>query len=188
VVVAVGGVIASGKSTVAGALGDRLSAPVIDADRTRKHLLGLEPTMRDRSGAFEGAYDPKMTDRVYAELMLRASTVLESGRPVVLDASFRGEKMRRAARDLAAEHGVPFLIVECRARPEVCRERLARREREAGVSDGRLAISDAFCARVEPWNELAPSERLVVDTERPLDATLSLLDDHLRTWPAGLTP
>jgi aminoglycoside phosphotransferase family enzyme/predicted kinase len=187
VVVAVGGVIASGKSTVADALGDRLSAPVIDADRTRKHLLGLAPIARDRSGAFQGPYDLAMTDRVYAELMMRASTVLESGRPVVIDASFRTEEMRRAARDLAAEHGVPFLIIECRARPEVCRERLARRERETSVSDGRLAIFDAFCARVEPWNELSSSERLVVDTERPLDATLAVLDEHLRGWPPGLT-
>ena len=150
VVVAVGGVIASGKSTIADALGDRLSAPVIDADRTRKHLVGLAPTTHDTSGAFEGPYDLAMTDRVYAEMMLRASTVLESGRPVVLDASFRTEELRRAARDLAAEHGVPFLMVDCRARPEVCRERLVRREREASVSDGRLAIFDAFCARVEP--------------------------------------
>lgn len=187
VVVAVGGVIASGKSTVADALGDRLSAPVIDADRTRKHLLGLAPTVRDTSGAFEGSYSLAMTDRVYAEVMARASTVLESGRPVVLDASFRTEEMRRAARDLAAEHGVPFLMVECRARPEVCRARLEQRERETSVSDGRLAIFDAFCARVEPASELPADERLVVDTERPLDETLAVLDAHLRTWPAGLT-
>lgn len=187
VVVAVGGVIASGKSTVADALGDRLSAPVIDADRTRKHLLGLGPTVHDASAPFEGPYSQRMTDRVYAELMLRASTVLESGRPVVLDASFRSEEMRRAARDLAAEHGVPFLMVECQTRPEVCRERLVRREREAHVSDGRLAIFEAFAARVEPMMELTRSERLVVDTERPLEITLAELDDHLRTWPAGLT-
>src|SRR5436305_15350314 len=128
-----------------------------------------------------------MTDRVYAELMLRASTVLESGRPVVLDASFRTEEMRRAARDLAAEHGVPFLMVECRARPEVCRERLVRRERETSVSDGRLEIFDAFCKRVEPVTELRSNERLVVDTERPLSDTIAVLDEHLLTWPRGLT-
>ena len=186
-VVAVGGVIASGKSTIADALGDRLSAPVIDADRTRKHLVGLAPTTRDTSGAFEGPYALAMTDRVYAEMMLRASTVLESGRPVVLDASFRTEDLRRAARDLAAEHGVPFLMVECRVRPEVCRERLVRRERETSVSDGRLAIFDAFCARVEPPRELPTSELLVIDTERTIEESLAVLDQHLRTWPPGLT-
>lgn len=187
VVVAVGGVIASGKSTIADALGDELSAPVIDADRTRKHLVGMAHTARDSSAAFSGPYDLAMTDRVYAEVMLRASTVLESGRPVVLDASFRTAELRRAARDLAAEHGVPFLMVDCRARPEVCRERLARRERETTVSDGRLAIFDAFCARVEPPTELSPSELLVLDTERPVAESMAVLEEHLRTWPPGLT-
>ena len=187
VVVAVGGVIASGKSTIAEALGDRLSAPVIDADRTRKHLVGLAPTTRDTSAAFEGPYALAMTDRVYAEMMLRASTVLESGRPVVLDASFRTEELRRAARDLATEHGVPFLMVDCRVRPEVCRERLVRRERESSISDGRLAIFDEFCARVEPLRELSASELLVLDTERPVEQSLAALDERLRTWPAGLT-
>ena len=187
VVVAVGGVIASGKSTIAEALGDRLSAPVIDADRTRKHLVGLAPTTRDTSAAFEGPYALAMTDRVYAEMMLRASTVLESGRPVVLDASFRTEELRRAARDLATEHGVPFLMVDCRVRPEVCRERLVRRERESSISDGRLAIFDEFCARVEPVRELSASELLVLDTERPVEQSLAALDERLRTWPVGLT-
>jgi len=187
VVVAVGGVIASGKSTIADALGDRLSAPVIDADRTRKHLVGLAPTTRDNSGAFEGPYALAMTDRVYAEMMLRASTVLESGRPVVLDASFRTEDLRRAARDLATEHGVPFLMVECRVRPEVARERLVRREQETSVSDGRLAIFDAFCARVEPPHELTSAELLVLDTERAVGDSLAVLADRLRTWPSGLT-
>ena len=187
VVVAVGGVIASGKSTVAEALGDRLSAPVLDADRTRKRLVGLAPTEHDRSAAFEGPYSPAMTDRVYAELVTRASTVLASGRPVVLDASFRTSSMRQAARDLATAQGVPFLMVECRARPEVCRERLVQREQGASISDGRLAVFDAFCARTEPVTELSLAERLVVDTERPLEATLAVLDHHLKTWPAGLT-
>ena len=187
VVVAVGGVIASGKSTIAEALADRLSAPVIDADRTRKHLVGLAPTTRDTSGAFEGPYALAMTDRVYAEMMLRASTVLESGRPVVLDASFRTEELRRAARDLAAEHGVPFLMVDCRARPEVCRERLVRRESETSVSDGRLAIFDAFCARVELPVEVPPPELLALDTERTVEASMAVIDERLRTWPSGLT-
>ncbi len=187
VVVAVGGVIASGKSTVAERLSDRLSAPVIDADRTRKHLIGMAPTAHDASGAFEGPYDPSVTDRVYAEMMARASIVLESGRPVVLDASFRNEHLRRGARELAIKHGAPFLFVECQASPEACRERLRRREAETSVSDGRLAIFDAFRARVEPATELSAAERIVLDTERELGETLAILDERLGTWPPGLT-
>lgn len=186
VVVAVGGIIASGKSTVADAIGARLSAPVVDADRTRKYLLGMRHSMHDASGAFEGAYSQGMTDRVYAEMMLRASTVLESGRPVVLDASFRSEDMRRAARDLAIEHGVPFLMVECRVSPDVCRDRLLERQGMASVSDGRLEILDAFVARMEPMTDIASAEHLVVETSRPLVETLRVVEEHLQTWPRGL--
>ena len=186
-VIAVGGMIASGKSTISEALADRMSAPVIDADRTRKHLIGLAPTTHDTSAAFQGPYEPAMTDRVYAEMMLRASTVLESGRPVVLDASFRTATLRRAARELARKHGAPFLFIECLASPEVCRERLHRREAEANVSDGRLAIFDAFRARMEAVTELSSSERVAIDTALPLSQTLAILDEHLSAWPPGLT-
>jgi len=186
VVVAVGGVIASGKSTVAETIAERLSAPIVDADRTRKFLLGVGATVRDQSGAFEGAYSPAMTERVYAEVLHRASIVLESGRPVVLDASFRTEEMRRAARDLALEQNVPFLFVECRARPDTCRSRLEQRRRGASVSDGRLEIFDAFCARLEPVVELPAEERLVVDTERSPEETLRAIRARLETWPRGL--
>lgn len=187
VVVAVGGVIASGKSTVAEALGERLSAPVIDADRTRKHMIGIAPTTHDSSQAFEGAYDLAVTERVYAELMKRAKSVLRSGRPVILDASFRSVDLRRMARELAIEQGVPFLFVECQVSLSTCRERLKRRELETSVSDGRLGILDAFMARVEPVNELSKLESVVLNTELPLVQTLEVLESYLRTWPSGFT-
>ena len=167
-VVAVGGVIASGKSTMAERLGDEMSAPVVEADRTRKSMVGVDAHQPLHDAAWQGAYDLRVTDRVYDEVMRRAAVVLASGRPVVLDASFRSASMRAAARRLAIDHGVPFRFVECRADPEVCRARLARRERELGVSDGRLAIFDAFCSRFEAVTELCPTEHVVLDTTRPV--------------------
>jgi hypothetical protein len=47
----VGGIIASRKSTVAERIGDLLSAPVIDADRTRK-AIPLKPALRAGSIGF----------------------------------------------------------------------------------------------------------------------------------------
>jgi aminoglycoside phosphotransferase family enzyme/predicted kinase len=186
VLVCVGGLIASGKSTVGEAISFELGAPVVDADRTRKHMLGVEPTFHVEEGAWRGAYDPEFTERVYAEVLRRASTVLSSGRTVVVDASFRSREMRRRARELATAHGVPFRFVECRAAPEVCRERLERRERESGVSDARLPIFDDFRARFEPPDEIADHERLVLDTGLPLENSLATLRAHLQTWPRGL--
>ncbi len=185
-VVAVGGVIASGKSTVADALGVRLSAPIIDADRTRKAMLGVAAERPLRTGAFAGPYDPAVTDAVYDEMIRRASIVLASGRPVIFDASFRTAELRRRARRLASEHGVPFLFTECRAPSEVCLERLDARERKRTVSDGRRAIFFDFLRRSEPVTELAASEHVVVDTTKPVADSMRVLETRLRFWPEDL--
>jgi uncharacterized protein len=185
VVVAVGGVIASGKTTIAAKLGITLSAPVVQADRTRKAMLGLDPLRRLDDPAWTGGYDPAFSDRVYDELLRRAAVVLASGRPVVLDASFRTAAHRRAAGDLAAAHSAPFLFVECRTTRDVCRERLAARARQPHVSDGRLAVFDEFSARFEPIVELPPEQHILIDTTRPLGSNLGELARRVGTWPQG---
>ena len=186
-VVAVGGIIASGKSTVASAVGAAMSAPVIDADRTRKSMLGVDATRAIHDASWTGAYDPSFTDRVYEEVLRRAAVVLASGRPVVLDASFRSLSMREGARELARRFGVPFRFIECRADAAQCRARLLEREGKDIVSDGRLSIFDDFCARFEPMTELDRREHVVVDTLRPFEENLSVLRESLDTWPVGFS-
>jgi len=185
-VVVVAGLIASGKSTVADRIGLELAAPVIEADRTRKHMLGVAATRTLPGGTWSGAYDRAFTARVYTEMLRRASVVLASGRPVVLDASFRSRELRMAARGLAREHGVTFRLVECRAPDELLRARLAERTNGPSVSDARVEIFDDFKASFEPVDELRAAEHVVVDTSLPLERTLALLRRRLDTWPAGL--
>jgi uncharacterized protein len=185
-VVAVGGIIASGKSTLAAALGVELSAPVVEADRTRKQLLGVAPTKKLFEGSWQGAYDPGFTEKVYEEVLRRASQVLASGRPVVLDASFRSTSMRRAARELAERFKAPFRFVECQVDQEICRSRLRARRLEREVSDGRLEIFDDFCKSYQPVTELSPDEHIAVDTGQPLSAALEALQKRLSMWPKGL--
>jgi aminoglycoside phosphotransferase family enzyme/predicted kinase len=187
VVVAVGGIIASGKSTIAERVATMMGAPIVDADRTRKAMLGVQPTTRIDDAVWSGAYAPDFTERVYTELLRRAGCVLSSGRPVVLDATFRSRAEREAARALGRDRGVPFYFVECRVDREECRRRLHHRGGEPSVSDGRLEIFDAFVARWEPVDELPAAEHLVVDTSRPIESNAERLRDELPTWPPGLT-
>jgi aminoglycoside phosphotransferase family enzyme/predicted kinase len=186
-VACVGGLIASGKSTIADRVGLALSAPVVEADRTRKAILGVEATRPIDESAWQGVYDPAFTEKVYAEVLRRADVVLASGRPVVVDASFRSRAMRRAAQDLAARHHVPFCFIECRADPSVSRSRLVARAAARGVSDGRLEIFDAFRAQFETVDELAPGDHVVLDTTRPLDENMAALRARLDAWPPGFT-
>jgi uncharacterized protein len=158
----------------------------VDADRTRKHMLGMRPTEPAADDAWKGAYDPSFTESVYAEVLRRASVVLASGRPVILDASFRSARMRAAARTLAKDHGVPFQLIECRATGDACRARLARRAEGETVSDGRLAVFDEFVSRFEPVLELPSVQHVVIDTGQPLDVTRDGVLRSISTWPRGL--
>lgn len=94
--------------------------------------------------------------------------------------------MRQDARRLAQDLGVPFRFVECRADPELCRQRLRERALGESVSDGRLEIFDSFLAKWEPVTELPAAEHIVLDTAQPLDENLERLRNQLPTWPPGL--
>jgi aminoglycoside phosphotransferase family enzyme/predicted kinase len=186
-VVAVGGFIASGKSTIADALGREMPAPVVDADRTRKHLAGVAPEQPLPEGPWKGFYSPEFTRKVYSELRRRASAVLASGRPVVLDASFRARAHRAEAKRLARETGVPFLFLECRAPEGLCRERLREREKTSTVSDGRTEIFGDFGRSWEPVDELDATEHVVLDTSLPVAGNLATLAGTIPFAPPRFT-
>ena len=171
-VVAVAGMIASGKSAAAATIGELLAAPVLSSDRTRKRLMGRDPTESMRSAPWSGAYSPSMTEAVYDEIWRVADVVLSSGRPVVIDASFRTSRLRGAAHRLANQHGAPFVLVECSAAPELIRERLSIRERGgAHESDARIDVLDEFEQRFERIDELPSSEHVRLDTSQTREET-----------------
>jgi predicted kinase len=180
-VLAVGGIVASGKTTIAGRAGSEMTAPVVSSDRTRKSVLGAAPETSVKSAPWTDAYSQDTTERVYAEVFRRAGAVLQSKRPVVIDASFRSLAHREAARELARAAGVGFLFVECRAPAEVSRERLEAREQKPSVSDARASLLDDFIGRWEPVEELEPSEHMVLDTSGPIAESIETLQERLAT-------
>lgn len=178
-VVALCGLVASGKSTLAERIAEELAAVVVVADHTREFVQGRDE--RARPGV--AAYAPASVERVYAEILRRARAVVASGRPVVVDGCFRSRALRAAVRALAIEHGLPFRLVESRASPELVRERLERRARERGEDAGEwLEILRAVLEGWEPADELPPGEHLVVDASQPLEQSLAEL---LRRLPGA---
>ncbi|MHC4845076.1 MAG: bifunctional aminoglycoside phosphotransferase/ATP-binding protein [Planctomycetota bacterium] len=166
-VVAVGGPIASGKTTLAEALAERDGMAHVSADATRKHLGGLA---HDERGD-EALYTDAFTEHTMNELLRRAEQVLLSGRGVVIDTTFRDRGLRERAHALADKHRAAFLMVECRVPEELQRERL--RARTGGVSDAREELLDRFTEGFEPIDELPPSQHLVLDTSHPLDGLIA---------------
>jgi aminoglycoside phosphotransferase family enzyme/predicted kinase len=172
---AIAGVIASGKSSVARALGSELALPYISSDRLRKALRGVTANTSLRDAAFAANYSQESTEQVYVEMFRRAEVILASGRSVIVDASFRSVALRAAARASAARAQVPFLLIECRAPVEVSRARLAERVKGPSESDGRSEIFGDFLARWEPITELADGEHVVLDTGGTLERSLGAL-------------
>lgn len=171
--VAIGGAIASGKSTLARELGQRASMPVVESDRLRKQLLGVQP-----EHVLEGpaAYGAAMTERVYGELAERAEHVLASGRSVVVDATFRSRAHRDAIAAIAERQGAAFLFVACEAPREVLAERLRAREATASISDARVELLDSFLAGYEPVGHDEGERSVRIATSGPFDAALRELD------------
>ena len=185
IVISVGGLIASGKSTVADDLGRALGAPVVSSDRTRKHLYGVDALQS--LGEVPGAYSTDANERVQGAMVAAAEAVLESGRPVILDATHRSASARHAARALAARQDVPFLFLECQVPLEVLRARLERRRAEGrSESDAGPELLERFVSLWEPPSELPAGERLVLDTSRPLAAHREILRAAIPGHPAGL--
>jgi len=106
---AIGGLSGTGKSVLARDLAPVMApqpgAVVLRSDVLRKQLLGVSVT--DRLSA--SAYQPKVGERVYRELVQQAIRVLSQGHSVVVDAVFARETERAAIQKAAHETGIPFI-------------------------------------------------------------------------------
>jgi predicted kinase len=165
-VVAVGGLIGAGKSTLAQALARVVGSPVVDSDRTRKALAGVSPTQPASAETYTDAF----TRRTYDELFRRADVVLGSGRGVILDATFRSRGLRLRARELALRHGRAFRFVEAICDEETLRERLRARRKGPSVSDATEGLLEQIRRDFDPITELASAEHVSVDTTLPVAA------------------
>ena len=174
-VIAVGGLIGSGKSTLAEALGQAVGVPVVSSDRIRKALAGIRAIER----APEGAYSAAFSVRTFDEVFRRAAVVLDSGRGVVLDATFRERALRLRARDLARRSGRRFVFVETVCDEATLRERLRRRATGPSVSDAGESLLDRVRAEFEPVTELDAGEHVRVDTTGPPKAAVRAALDAL---------
>lgn len=134
IVIAIGGVSGTGKSTTAAALaplvGGAPGAVILRSDVIRKQLLG--------AGRFEplgaAGYTSDVSARVYGELASRARQALTGG-AVIVDATFLREGDRRLMETIASEAGAAFFGFWLDAPDAVLGERLKNRQRDPSDAD-----------------------------------------------------
>ena len=145
VIVAIGGLSGTGKSTlsaaIAGDIGRPPGARMLNSDRTRKAMHRIAPT--DKLPA--AAYELNINAAVYLRLLSRAMDAWAQGRSVVLDAVYSTEDERAAVARLARERGAPFVGLWLEAPEAVLRERV--RERPRGVSDADVQVLEGQLTR-----------------------------------------
>jgi aminoglycoside phosphotransferase family enzyme/predicted kinase len=185
--VLVGGLPGTGKSTLAGALADRLGAVLLSSDRVRKETAGLAPRASARAGYQQGIYRPQWTEHTYAELLERATRLLERGESVILDASWSNAAHRERAGEVARRTHSELVPVRCAAGADVVAERLRRRT--GSVSDADLAVATAMAADADPW-----PDAVSVRTDLIPDRSVARVEAAVRPWvstvdgPAGGDP
>lgn len=163
-VLAIGGVSGTGKTTLAVALAERLGAELLRTDIVRKELFAEQQD----SPRISELYSVAARGQVYDELMSRAAGLRAQRRSVILDATFSMANRISQARQVAGEQVQDFLGIECVCRPEVAHQRIAGRlARGTDASDATPETHDRQRQNWEAWPADIPQIR--VDTEQPLE-------------------
>jgi len=158
VVVAVGGLQGTGKSTLARAIAPHLGAApgalILRSDEIRKRRAGIRPDQR----LPPDAYTPQSSAETQTAMLEALRTAIAAGHSVILDATFLDPAARHAAAH-AAE--APFLGIWLHADIAILEARIMARRNDA--SDATIAVLHAAAAHLDP-----PPDWLRLDATSPL--------------------
>ncbi len=155
--VAVGGSIGVGKSSVAEGLAERLGAVWLRTDEVRRTV-----------GSGPPSYDLPSREAVYQEMLREAQVLLARGESVVLDATWSDSRHRIWMRDLAFRTESELTEIQVQLPLPVALTRLERRQ-AAGIdpSDATPDVARHFHNAFNLWPEATS-----VDNSGPLQQTI----------------
>ncbi|MCW5771954.1 MAG: AAA family ATPase, partial [Rhodospirillaceae bacterium] len=171
VMVAVGGLSGTGKTTIARAIAPALGALpgalLLRSDVLRKRLAGAAETDR----LDQAYYSAEWSARVYAEIKRQCGEVLAQGQAVVADAVSGATAQRRELEAVARAAGARFAGIWLEAP-------LAVREERVGARRGDASDADAAVARRQREPEVL--DWIKVDASGELPETVAAVEDALR--------
>lgn len=140
----------SGKTTRAREHVDREGWILIRSDVERHRMWEA------MSGSGWEKYSGKMTEKVYQHLLTLARRVLQSGLPVIVDATFLKSPHRKKFSSLAQAQNVSFEIFNCVDSVDVLRQRIANRKLDASeataeVLERQIGAHDPLDPEEQKW-------------------------------------
>lgn len=170
---AVMGRIASGKSTLAHALGAELGWEVYSSDYVRKKISRLPLFERSSAAARERLYSAEMTEKTYDRLITATEAKLQAGHSIILDATFARREHRKLLAERLSKRGFAWRLLEAQASNALVKQRLQARETKPDeVSDARFEDFDMLIHLYEPPVELPAGQCGKVSAAGPLDRTV----------------
>lgn len=160
--VVVTGMPAAGKSTVAGALSEALSLPLIARDRIKEQLY-------ETLGAGDVQWSSRLGAASFALVFDLAAVLLEAGQSAIVEANFfRGD----AEAEFAALPAHHVAQIHCRAPLELLVERYRSRRRHPGHHDDQKVqlLGERFDRGTHEALAL-PGDIIRVDTSRHVELT-----------------
>jgi uncharacterized protein len=179
VLVTIGGLSGTGKSTLAEGLAQFLGAAPgaihVRSDIERKVLAGVAETEK----LPDEFYSHASSAETYSACFERAKAALQTGHSVVLDAVFADVGERRAAESLAAIAGVSFHGIWLEAPPETMKARVAARKNDASDATSEVVETQlSYSLGTVDWSH--------VDASGSPQQTLELVRQTLQSRRGGL--
>lgn len=194
-VIIIGGLSGTGKSTLAAALQAPFAAEVLRTDVLRDEVLGTKvadkaissaaaarPPSADelarRNGHQNGhaKYSAAARQRVYEAMLDRMTGCLQKSPTLLLDGTFPTRALRESVIERAAELGASVLQIQCECPASEARNRIASRINNGGdASEAQPWLLDQQVLNYEAMDNSAPLVR--INTMQPLSQQVSKVQD-----------
>lgn len=181
VLIAVGGLSGTGKSTLAaglaGTVGPAPGALHVRSDVERKAMFGVSETER----LTPEHYRAEVSDKVYARVLQKARGALSTGHAVIVDAVFAKPAERAAIEAVARECGCTFAGLWLTAAHETLFARVEQRRGDASDAD-RAVVAKQLSYDTGPvtWSKVdaggAPEQSLNLAKARLRQANFRLVE------------
>ncbi|MBI4003856.1 MAG: AAA family ATPase [Candidatus Omnitrophica bacterium] len=168
--IVVGGLIGTGKSTLARSLAQALGAVWLRTDEIR--LRKFAHLRRPRQGFAEGLYATHVSELVYQRLIRRAEALVREGCSVICDGMFSKAVGRQQLRQIARQHGASFHFFECAVPRTVALKRVAARYAgKTDLSEAKPEHYDRLRRGFEPVRGWGARDWTRLSDDRPPTAT-----------------
>jgi len=168
------GVSGCGKTALSGMLLEQIGAIRIRTDVERKRHFGWPPTHHAASTGESALYSSDANRQTYAEVRRLAAGVATAGFVTIVDGAFLQRWQRDLFRGLAAELGIPFVVLALTAGEATLRRRIALRNRRGtDASDADVAVLEQQLRTREVLAKDEAAFAVVIDTGVPLESMRS---------------